>query len=294
MNTSEIAPAASFRKYLGTGLLVWLLAGLALVAVGRWFGGQASWFGAAGWAVERAWIAFLVGLAAVVVLAGRDRGGLVAALAAYAVPLGVAGALGAACYGLFPDEWFLSELLGYLPLVWVFGVLGWLWVRLRPGLGRGESLVRALLPPLVGGVAVLCGVVVPVFRSNQFRYRDAFRLSLQKAVPVEGGLVADALLEVRKPGDYQFRAVRFSNLEFAAAMESESDLSIGAIEWSGGKSPAAGATGSYPLTIRWAKSPAIVPPAEVGLMEDSVILEVRTNAEPETVVHTITAPLPAR
>jgi hypothetical protein len=90
----------------------------------------------------------------------------------------------------------------------MFGLFGWLWLRLKPETYANEALTRTLVPPLLGGIVVLLGVAVPTFLGNTFRYRDAFDLSLKKTVFADGKLAADAVLEIRKPGDYRFRAMR--------------------------------------------------------------------------------------
>jgi hypothetical protein len=283
-----------FRTLFGIGLLAWLVAQLALVGVGRWARGLDNWLGAADWAIGHGWIAFLTGLAVMLVLSGRLAGGLRPALTAYVLPAGFLAVLAGISYVLFPEKWFLAEMQSFLSLVWVFGVLGWLWLRLQRESAGKDAMIRALLPPLVGGTAVLLCVVVPAFRSNEFRYRDAFGLTLKKTVFADGKLAADAVLEIRKPGDYRFRAVRFSYMDLMEAQEPTSDTSTGRIEWTGAGAPAPGATGSYPLTIRWDKCPAPPFAADEGLNEDCITLEVRTSAEPDTMVHSVSVPLTAK
>jgi len=284
----------AFRKLLGTGLGVWLLAQVALIAAGRWAGGQSTWLGALDWALGHGWIAYLMGLVAVFAFSGRFPGALGRALVAYVLPLGVIAILGGICYAVYPDRWFLSEMLGFIPLVWLFGVFGCLWLRLKPEAPANEALARTMLPPLIGGIAVLLGVAVPTFLSNPFLYRNAFSLSLGKAVFDDGKLAAEAVLGIHKPGDYRFRAVRYSYSDMMELEDPEEDTQTGRIEWTGAGIPAADATGTFPLTIHWDKSPPPAPVSDDGMDQDSIMIEVSTSAKPDTVVHTLYVPLTAK
>jgi hypothetical protein len=292
--TTSAGQNAAFHKLLGTGLGVWLLAQLALIAAGRWAGGQNSWIGALDWAVGHGWIAFLVGLVALLAFSVRFPGVLGRALVAYVLPLGVFVVLGGICYAVYPDQWFLSEMLGFLPLVWLFGVFGWVWLRLKPETPANEALTRTLLPPLIGGIAVLLGVAVPTFLGNAFRYRDAFSLTQKKTAFADGKLAADAVLEIRKPGDYRFRAMRYSYMDMMAVEDPNVDTLTGRIEWTAAGTPAADATGTFPLTIHWDKSSPPALKTDDGMDEDCITVEIRTSAEPDTVVHTVSVPLTAK
>ena len=287
-------PHIALRKLVGTGLLIWFLAELALIGVGRFASDQRSLIGLVDWAVGHTWIAFLVGLLGMVVRSSRFPGALGSALIAYVLPAGVMSILGGICYAVYPDSWFLSEMLGFLFIVWLFGVFGWLWLRAAPAAPAKEALARAVMPPLVGGVAVLIGVAVPTFRGNSFIYRNAFKLTLENTVYSEGTLTADAVLEISKPGDYSFEAMRFSYLDMMDTSDSETDHSMGRIEWNGKVPPAAAATGSYPLKIRWEKSPPLPVAGKDEVLEDYISFEVHNTANPEVVVHSIYVPLSAK
>ncbi len=296
MNTNPTPSAGStiaFRKLLGIGLFTWILAMLALVGVGYWALEQSSLIGLVNWAVEHAWIAYLVGLASMIALSGRFPGALGRALVPYVLPTGVMAVLGGICFALFPDQGFLAEMLGFLFLVWLFGVFGWLWTRSMPESRENEGVLRALLPPLIGGIAVLTGVAVPAFRSNTFRYRDAFSMTLSKTVFADGKLSAEAVLEIRKPGDYSFTASRYA---YGDIMEDElgSDHSTGRIEWQGAGAPRTAATGTYPLTIRWDKTSAPVAVSDNEMLDDYISLEVHTADQPDTVIHALYVPLNAK
>lgn len=58
-----------------------------------------------------------MGLVALFTLSVRFPGALGRALGADVLPVGVFAVLGGICYAVYPDQWFLSEMLGFLPLV---------------------------------------------------------------------------------------------------------------------------------------------------------------------------------
>lgn len=296
MNTKPTAPAGSivaFRKLLSIGLGVWLLTQVGLITAELLSAPQRSWIAAVDWAIRYSWIGYLAGLLALLALAVRHPGGLRRALLAYLVPFGLFAVISAIFYAIYPDVWFLSELLGILPLIWLFGVFGWLWMRLRRSESSGDALACALLPPLIGGMAVLIGVAVPIFRGNPFIYRDAFNFDLKKTAFVDGKLDAVAVLEIRKPGDYQFRAMKYSHMDVMNTEDSAMDNMIGQIEWTSGSAPLANATGTFPFTIRWDKSVAPSPAADDPMGEDCIVIDVSTSDEPETVVKTLSVLLRA-
>ena len=291
--TESSGSKLAFQKLLATGLGVWFLTQIALVAVGFTGEPRRSWISAVDWAVGLGWIGCLAGLVALLAMAVRHPGGMRRALIAYLVPCGLYAVFSAVFYAIYPDQSFLYELSGFLPLVWLFGVLGWFWLRLRPEEPGGDTLACALLPPLIGGMAVLIGVAVPTFRSNPFVYRDAFDIDLKKSAFADGKLAADAVLEIRKPGDYRFRAVKYSHADMMDMQDSGADNMIGRIEWTSGGAPPAAATGTYPLTIRWDKSSAPSPASDDAMGDDCIVIEVSTSADPNTVVRTLSVPLRA-
>lgn len=294
MIANPTAPAganAAFQKLLSIGLGVWFLTQVVLVAIELLGEPRGNWISAVDWAAGYSWMGFLVGLLALVAMAVRQPGGLRRALLAYLVPFGLYAMISAIFYAIYPSPWFLTEILGVLPLVWLFGVLGWIWLRLRPEPDR-DALSRALLPPLVGGLAMLIGLGIPTFRSDNFIYRDAFSIDLKKTAFADGKLAVDAALEIRKAGDYQYRAIKYSHMDMMSADESAMDDMVGKIDWTG-SAPKASATGTYPLTIRWEKSAAPATAAEDPMGEDCIVIDVFNKDKPETAIRTITLPLRA-
>lgn len=294
VNENPTAPAgsnAAFQKLLCIGLGLWFLTQVVLIAIELLSEPRGNWISAVDWAFGYGWIGFLVGLLALVAIGVRHPDGLRRALPAYAVPFGLYAIISAIFFAVYPDRWFLAEILGILPLVWLFGVFGWIWLRLRPEPNR-DALSRALLPPLVGGIAILMGLGVPTFRSNNFIYRDAFSIEIKNTAFADGKLAVDAVLEIRKPGDYHYRATKYTHMDMMNADDSAMDNMVGRIDWTS-SAPKAAATGTYPLTIRWDKSAAPSTAAEDPMGEDCIVIDVFKKDEPETAIKTITLALRA-
>lgn len=281
---------SAFQRLLAIGLSAWFLTQVAVIAVGLLGKPGGGLISAVNGAIDNSWIGYLVGLAAILGLAFRFRGGLRFALVAYVAPSALYAIICAVFYSIYQDPIFLSELVGILPLLWLFGLIGWLWLRLRPTSG-GDALAHALLPPLISGVAILLWVGIPTFRSDEFVYRDAFRIDLKKTTFAGSELAMEAVLEIRKPGDYQYRATKYSHLDMMNEESSTMDHLTGRIEWANASPQTA--IGTYPLTIRWEKSSPPPTAAEDPMGEDCIVFAVSKADAPETVIKTITLPLRA-
>jgi hypothetical protein len=284
---------AAFQKLLSIGLAAWFLTQVSLVAARLVGEPRGSWIGAVEWAIGYSWLGFLAGLLAMVAAAFRHPGGFRPALIAYLVPLGLYAIIGAAFQWIYPDRWFLTEILGIVPLLWLFGVFGWLWLQRRPAKSSGDALTCALLPPLVAGLAIAFCLGFKTFRSDAFIYRNAFGFDVRKTNFSDGKLAVDAVIEIRKPGNYVFRATKYSRLD---AMNTEDpamhDL-VGRIEWADGNAPKAAETGTYPLTIRWDKSVPPSSPADDPMGEDCIVIDVFDGKEKESAIMTLSALLRA-
>jgi hypothetical protein len=239
------------------------------------------------WSVSYSWIAFTFGLVALVVGGAVAKEALCSPVLAYLLPAVVITGVAGICLVIYPDEGFRSDLVGYLPIVFVFYPFGLLWMRVRSI--DQFAFVRAVLPPILGGLMILAFIVVPVFTSNTFRYRDAFRFTILRSANSERADVAEAVLEIHKPGDYQFTAPHFGICDFGMGPAPEA----GKITWGAAGEPKEGMTGSFPLIIRWNKTsprPEIPPMPE---LMNTAILEVRAAGAPETVIYTVVSRLPS-
>lgn len=97
-----------------------------------------------------------------------------------------------------------------------------------------------------------------------------------------------AVLEIRKPGNYQFTSHQFDiGPDFSPGQTN------GEITWGDAGVPKEGKTGVFPLQIRW-KKVALLYPGMLSMSEQAsqVLLEVRDPGEPGTVIYTVSAALP--
>lgn len=276
-----------FQKLFLTGVLGWIAGSIALFAAACFLPKQESYIEPLIWSVSHWWAAFGFGFLAILVRGAQVKGPLGLALLAYLLPVGViSGAIGA-CLAIYPDAGFRDEMIGFLPVVLVFYVFGSFWLQVRAG--SADLFGRAVLPPIIGGLIILAFVAVPAFTSNAFRYRDAFGLELIRTTNPEGFVVADAILEIRKPGSYKFTAPSFSIYSIGPEFNPEfnPEKVDGEITWGTAGEPKDGATGKCPMQIRWAKPSVRASMPPVPGFESSVVLEVRDANVPGTVIFAV-------
>jgi hypothetical protein len=279
--------ANSFQKLFSTGIIGWLLGSLAIFVATWTLTKPEAFSDALMSSLSYWWIAFALGFLALLVRGALIKQSLGQAVVAYLLPIAVITGAAGLCLAIYPDAGFRDELVGYLPVVLVFYVFGLVWIRVRNQ--EDNPFARAVLPPIIGGLMILAFVVVPVFSSNAFLYRNAFGFSVVKTTTPEGVVQAEAVLEIHKPGNYQFTAPQFD-----IGPDFSPEKAKGEITWGAAGEPKEGKTGTFPLQIRWNKSssrpPEMPPMPEFMTM---VILEVRDAGTPETVISTVSAPLPS-
>ena len=286
MTTSSTNKTASFQKLFFIGVGGWIAGSGALFAAAWVLTKPESTSEALMWSVSYSWIAFTFGLVALVVREAVAKEALCSPVFAYLLPAVVLTGVAGICLVIYPDEGFRSDLVGYLPTVFVFYVFGFVWMRVRRT--NFFAFARGVFPPILGGLMILAFIVVPVFTSNAFRYRDAFRFTILRSANSEGAGVAEAVLEIHKPGHYQFAAPHFGICDFGMGPTPEA----GKITWGAAGEPKEGMTGSFPLIIRWKK---MTPSPEIPQMPETMntaILEVRDAKAPETVIYTVVSRLP--
>lgn len=234
------------------------------------------------------WVAFAFGLVVLVVRGVLTKKPLGTAVLAYLLPVAIIAGLAEICLAIYPDGSFRNDIAGFFPTVLVFYIFGLVWMSIRRT--GSYDFVRAVLPPIFGGIMILAFVAWPVFTSNAFCYRNAFTLTVQSSVRSEGEELAEAVLEIRKPGHYRFAAPYFEYSDFEFGLASKP----GEITWGAAGEPKEGSTGSFPLSIRWKKAS---PPIEgyAGFQSaNSAVLEVRNADGPDAVIYTIFAKQPAQ
>jgi hypothetical protein len=237
------------------------------------------------WAISYSWIAFIIGFVALVLRGILTKEALGTSVLAYLLPAGILTVLAAIFLLIYPDEGFRKNLSEYLPVIVFFYLFGLLWMSIRRDDG---AFVRAVLPPILAGLMILGVVAVPVFTSNAFLYRNAFGFTVLKSTNAEGITITEALLEIRKPGHYQFSAPHFSFDNFAMGSAPEA----GKITWGAAGEPQQGAVGRFPLIIQWRETSTSAQPSLPDLM-NTAILEVRDTSAPETIISSLSAQLPS-
>ena len=238
------------------------------------------------WSVSYLWIAFACGIIALVMRGVLTKQSVWLPVLAFILPALVSAGVIGVCLAIYPNEGFRSDLVELLPVVLVFYVFASLWMSIRKM--DQFSFVRAVLPPIFGSVMILAFVAVPVFNSNAFRYRNAFQFHVLKIAHDKEIDVAETVLEIRKPGHYRFTAPTFGIYDFGMDSAPEE----GKITWGAAGEPKEGATGKFPLSIRWHKSGKL---PEMPMPSDLLcppMLEARDARASETVLYTIVGQLP--
>ncbi len=286
---------SDFLKLFATGLLAWAVGSLILLGLAWPIAKPESASIAAVWAISYWWAAFAFGAVAMIAHGLISRLKLGRALAAYLLPAVLLAVFAGICQLIYPDAGFREDLFSYLPLILVFYFLGLLWSSLAKSGTEQTTFIRSVMPAMVGGIVILGLVAVPVFRSNAFIYHKAFDLKVSKRALQNGGITADVVLDIHKPGTYSFAAPRYIYSAFDEMSATDSMIEYGEITWGTAGEPKGGSTGSFPLQIRWIKN---VPKSEKDLVdqesfEDGVVMEVRDPSEQnEEILFSIFAPLP--
>lgn len=239
------------------------------------------------WTLGRWWIGAAVGALTVVVAAVVSKSSIARPLAAFVLPLALLGVVAGLCLLIYPDQVFRDDLMTFLPVVLFFYAVAFVWMTLSKGKSRGVQFAQAVIPPVVGGLAVLLGVAVPAFASDEFRYRDTFDLHLVEARVEQGEFICDAVISIRKPESYTFSAPRY------VWLEGGSDTDMGRFTWGEAGEPK-GTSGDFPFTVRWRKSVPEQGLEGIGLYEDMFCLEIRLADGDGRVIHTVCEPIPRK
>lgn len=273
----------------GAGIAGWILGLLILFGLAWPLTSPDTVSNAVMWAIRYWWAAFAFGLAALVGTAVVRKIPLLKPLLAYVLPAGVMALLVLVCTLIYPHFGFREDLLSFVPVAAVFYIVSWLWITFRKE--SGEGILRAVTPPLFGGILILAWVAIPVFSSNGFIYRNAFTLEVLDVEFPEQSLVAKCVLEIRKPGDYDFKAppLYFSEMFFPESLEQEG-AAAGSVVWGDAGKPGPDATGRYPLEIRWKNLPGIELLTAREMIDDvmHVILEAHVPGGGNEIIYALT------
>ena len=294
-NPETATPKSSFAKRLATGLIGWALGTVVLFGAAWPMAKPESVSIAAIWTISHWWIPYAFGAVLLIVRGLVSRLSMGTALLAYLLPVALLTGVAGICLLVYPENNLRADLFGYLPLVLLFYFVGFLWMSLAKSGTANTAFLRSVLPAILGGVTVLGLVAVPVFNSNSFIYRNAFGLVISKTAVANGAMVADAVLEVRKPGRYEFTAPRYFYSEYEDKTGSDMGIELGKITWGSAGTPKESVPGTYPLQIRWEKN---IPATATELTarttpEDRISLDVHKPAvESKELIFSIYAPMP--
>lgn len=280
-------------KPFGVGIAGWILGLLILFGLAWPLSSPETVANAVMWTLKNWWAAYALGLVALVLSALRGKIAPAVPLLAYLLPITVIVGLAMVFMLIYPNSGFREDLLSYIPVAVVFYVMSWIWISL--GKDKEPDLIKASTPPLFGGILILALVAVPVFTSNAFIYRNAFALDVLEVQRPEKSLVAKCVLEIHKPGDYEFRSPSFYYFDIIyPEMMEEQALPTASVVWGGAGKPVAGATGKYPLEIRWDNIPKgeLMVGAENMPEAVSVLLEVHAPDNPDVLLYTLTGWMP--
>jgi hypothetical protein len=274
------------------GVVGWILGLLVLLGLAWPLTSPDTFSTAVMWAIGYWWMAYAFGLVVLVVTALTKKIPLQPSLLGYIIPVAAMAALALACLWIYPNSGFREELLSYMPVTVVFYVLSLLWVALRKQSEATGDLLRTVVPPLFGGLMILALVAVPVFTSNAFIYRNAFAFDVLEVKHPERAMVAKCVLEINKPGDYEFSAPSFYYFDMMDSGETSGEgAPTSSITWGAAGKPAAGATGKFPLEIHWKNIPAYAKEDLESMMFDAlpILLEARSADQPDQILYTVSA-----
>ena len=282
----------SFKKLFLIGIATWGIGSFVLFAAAILIGKQQGADCALMWTCSHWWISFTAGLLAILLSGIISKNPFKRALHAYIIPMAATLAISCFCLAIYPDPAFKENLLGWqpgiLPIFYLFGIF---WMALRNK--DSYNFIRGVLPPIIGGSMMLMFVIVPVFQSNEFIYRNAFELTIDKLTTPDGALVAEGVLEIRKPGHYKFTLPHLNFNEFEDP-RLKGEIGKDKITWGIAGEPGEGHIGKFPLQLRWEKTTLPIHGINPHLPEfiPQANLDVRDTATPQTVIYTVTTQLP--
>lgn len=286
-NSTKADPSsAGFRKLYIIGVVGWLL-GMAALFGASWILSEPETVSIAMlWTMSHSWIALLFGLVLMGISGVLSKTFPVRPMLAYMLPVALLAAIAAICLAIYPDASLRGDFLIYLPMVLVFYCLGCLWMAF--GGADRQVFPQAVTPAVIGGLMLIGFVAIPAFASDDFRYRDAFQLTMKETKIQDGALVFNGVLEIQKPGNYEFTAPRYYLGEDIGDGD-YADTELGEIQWGDAGAPKEGALGTFPLRIVWTRSVTQDGANMMSPLEEGVLLEVRRPDQGGKFIYSVTA-----
>jgi hypothetical protein len=270
----KASPKASFRKLFTVGTIGWILASVVLFGLAWPLTKPETVATALLWSTSHWWVAFPVGFLCLVGYGIISRSHFALAARAFLLPIALLVLIASVCQLIYPDRSFRADLFIFLPVVIIFYFLGCIWMALARDTEVNSSFARAVIPAVVGGMVILGFVAVPVFASNDFRYRDTFEFTISKVVLLENSIVADGVVQIKEGGNFNFVTPRYLSMAMETGEEIDPAIEVGTITWGAAGAPTADSKGAFPLQISWNRKLLQSPKAVVPVFDDSICLEV--------------------
>jgi hypothetical protein len=289
---SESRPIASFRKLFTVGTIGWIVASVILFGLAWPLKHSETVSTALLWSTSHWWIAFPVGLISLIGYGIVSRSPFALAARAFVLPVALLVFIASICQLIYPDRAFRSDLFIFLPVVIIFYALGCLWMSLAKDKDVNAAFVRSVIPAVVGGLVILGFVAVPVFASNEFRYRNTFEFTISKVILDGDHIVADGVVQINRNGNFDFVAPRYFSMAMETGEPVDPAVEIGTIKWGPAGEPMADSKGTFPLQIIWSRKLLQSPKSVVPILDDSICIEVLDAAVQNQAVYSLNAVVP--
>jgi hypothetical protein len=289
---SKTPSKASFQKLFTIGTLGWILASLILFGLAWPIANPETVSTAILWSTSHWWIAFPVGLLCLVGYAIMSGSSFAMAARAFVLPVALIALVASVCQLIYPDRSFRADLFIFLPVVIIFYLFGCLWMALAKDREEKSSFARAVIPAVVGGLVILGFVAVPVFASNEFRYRNTFQFTISKVALLENSIVADGNLQINESGQFDFVTPRYFSMAMETGEAVDPALEVGIITWGAAGAPKADSKGTFPMQITWSRKLLPSPKTIIPILDDSICLEVRDAEVQSDSVYSLIAEVP--
>jgi hypothetical protein len=292
MDDLKSNPKVSFQKLFTVGTMGWMAASLILFGLAWPISHPETISTAVLWATARWWIAFPVGFLCLVGYAIANRSSLALAARAYVLPMAIISLIALVCERIYPDGSFRADLMIFLPVVLIFYIFACLWMALTKDKTENSAFAQSLIPTIGGGLMILGFVAVPVFTSNEFRYRNTFQFKISKVALNENSIVADGSIQINEAGHYDFVTPRYFTMAMETGIETDPTIEVGTITWGSAGAPKADSTGVFPMQITWNKKLLVHSVITLPDMEDCICIEVRNPENQDKSIYSLSAEVP--
>lgn len=292
MENSNTLPKASFQKLFTVGTIAWIIASVALFGLAWPLKHAETVSTAILWSTSHWWVAFPIGFLCLVGYGIANRSPFALAARAYVLPVALLVFIASICQLIYPDRSFRSDLFIFLPVVIIFYALGCLWMAFARDKEVNSAFARSVIPAVVGGLVILGFVAVPVFASNEFRYRNAFEFSISKVTLNDSSIVADGVLQINRHGNFDFVAPRYFSMAMETGEPVDPAVEIGTITWGAAGEPMADSKGTFPIQITWSRKLLQSPNTLVPILDDSICVDVLDASVENQSVYSLNAVVP--